>query len=140
MKLQKLEQYHIEYMKEHGLHKDRWKDMSGDAQYNYALEHEGDTLGMGGFIMVGQTCAITWFDMSEKAQEHLIDSFRTLKTWTETFCADHGIKRVMAFVETGFEAGVRTVEHLGYHFESRMPKYEDDRPFDIWVKFFEESK
>lgn len=138
MQFRQLIQSDIEYMAQHALvGRESWKNQSGEAQYNFTLEHEGKILGIGGFIMVGKTCAISWFDMTEDAKEHIITSYRVLKEWADIFCKDHGIQRLMAFVRTGYEAGVRTCEHLGYRFENRMPKYEDGQPFDLFVKFFD---
>lgn len=141
MNFRQLQESDIAFMAEHAMFdKSHWKKPEGEIAYNYTLEHEGKVLAIGGFVMIGKTCAIPWFDLSEFAKENIIITYRVIAEWSENFCREKGVKRMMAFVEVGFEAGARFCEHQRFHIEHRMPKYEDDKPFDMWVKFIEDEK
>ena len=126
----------IDYMREHTVDKDFYKDKPEQTDFSYALEHKGETLGVGGFHMMNMTTAVCWFDLSDAAGDHVIVCYRVIKEWLDIFCKEQGILRLEAYVKTGFEAGIRTVEHLGFQWQYRAMKYFGQCPADVFVKYF----
>ncbi|MDD5459418.1 MAG: hypothetical protein PHF37_08515, partial [Phycisphaerae bacterium] len=104
----------------------------------WTLEHEEKVLGIGGIKMVNNTTAICWFDLSKYAGEHIVVCYRVIKEWIPIVCKEKKIRRLEAYVKAGFEAGVRTVEHLNFDFEHRKKKYIGDIAADCYVRFFDE--
>ena len=94
--------------------------------YIYTLEHDGKILGLGGYGMVTSTTCWGWVNLSHHAGSNVRAVFRTIKEWTSTFCADHGISRVQAFVRPDFPEAIRLVEHLGFTLESTMENFYGD--------------
>jgi len=147
MNFRQLQQSDVEYMAENSYDKDFYKQVPAQTEFDYALEHDGDILGVGGFRMKNNTTAWCWFDLSTKAAEHTIVCYRVIKEWIEGyegkdghvpgFCETHGILRLEAYVKVGFEAGARTVEHLGFEWEHRMMKFIGQSPADRYVKYFD---
>ena len=103
--------------------------------YVYTLEHDDIPLGIGGFRMIVPTTAWCWVDLSDKALEHLRDSYRTIKEWIETFANTHQIIRLQAFVRDTPEDR-RLVRHLGFIEESRMEKFYGDEDALLYVRIF----
>jgi len=137
----------IAFMREHTVDKDFYKDMPEVTDYSYALFDEDRTLGVGGFHMMNNTTAVCWFDLSDIGYENTIQCYRTIREWMdgytdkqgvyhEGFCDTMGIRRLEAYVRTGFEYGIRTVEHLGFEWQCRAMKYFGDYPADVYVKFY----
>jgi len=140
MEFRALTQADLEYVQEHSTCPDNHKKPIQETGWSVALVHEDKTLVIGGVELLSPTCGWAWFEMSRDAIEHIVTVYRTIKDWLAICCKEQGIRRLMCAVEVGFEEAERTVEHLGYHVESRMPKYKDDRPADLWVKFFGDSE
>ena len=150
MEFRQLIKSDIEYMKEHSTKDAFYKEMPAQADFDYALDHNGDILGIGGFRMINNTTAYCWFDLSDKSKEHTIACFRCIKEWIDGytfdgkyhpgFCETMGILRLEAYVKVGFEEGVRTIEHLGFSYEHRMLKFIGQEPADLYVRFFDGDK
>ena len=98
------------------------------------------TLGIAGFRFINDTTAWCWLCMGEAATQHLTESFRCLATWIPSFCRDFGVRRLEAYVEVGFEEGIRLVEHLQFEEESRMKDFIDGNPAIRFVRFFGDAK
>ena len=150
MNFRQLQESDIAYMAEHGIREDGHKVRIDNTEYNYTLEHDGAILGIAGFRFITDTTAWCWLQMGEEAMKHLTISFRTLSEWiggytgingerVPGFCETNGIRRLEAYVEVGFEAGIRLVEHLDFHEESRMLNFIDDKPAIRFVRFFKEK-
>ncbi len=136
MEFRELQQKDITYMSRHSRDKDYYKKPVVQTDFCWALEHENKTLCIGGIKLINDTTAWAWIDLSEACEKHIITCYRTIKEWSDMFCKQQGIKRLEAFVEVGFEKGIRTVEHLGFKFEYRKSKFFGDRPADVFVKFY----
>lgn len=137
MNFREMNQADIEYLKDRSISRGVFKKQPGKIEWSFALEHEGMTLGVGGIDLITLTTAWSWLDLSCDIGEHTIVVYRVIKEYMAIVCKEHGIRRLEAYVEVGFEAGIRLVEHLGYHCEHRMPNFVDDRPADLYVKFYE---
>ena len=137
MDFRELQESDITFMREHSLNKCFYKECPEQTDYTYALEHYNQVLGIGGIRMINNSTAWGWFDLSDAAEDHLIVTYRTVKEWLEILCNEKKIIRLEAYVRVGFEAGVRTVEHLGFKFESRMPQFIYHNPADLFVRFFD---
>ena len=130
----------FKFMQEHSTDKDFYKECPEQVEYDFVLEHNDDILGVGGFKMINNTTAWCYFDLSDKVENHLIVCYRVIKEFTDIFCKEHGIFRLEAYVKVGFEAGMRTVEHLGFSYEHRMLKFIGQAPADLYVKFYNGDK
>jgi len=137
MEFRALQQADLDYLQDYSIHPDSHKKPIKETGWSVALIHEGKTLGIGGIELLSPTTGWAWLDLSCDAAEHISAVYRTTKEWMAICCKEQGIRRLMCAVDIGFEEGERTVEHLGFHVESRMPKYKDDRPADLWVRFFD---
>ena len=104
--------------------------------FTYTLEHEGDPLMVGGFRLINLTTAWCWVDMSTSSRRHLRASYRTLKEWIDQFSAEHGIRRLQAYVECDFPEAVRMVEHLGFVWESDMENFMGDKDASMYKRIF----
>lgn len=129
-----------DYFREHSRDPNFYKDAPEIQDFDYVLEHNGKPLVIGGLRLITKWTAWGWFDFSDEIGDNVIIAYRTIKEWMEISTKQLGIRRVMAWVEVGFEAGERTVVHLGFHKESRMHNFIDGRPADLWVKFYGESE
>ena len=141
----------LAYHQKHALYPEDRKIHVGQSEYNFSLVDGDVVLGIAGFRFINNTTAWCWLSMGENAKEHLTISFRTLSEWiggfkgdagqwVPGFCETYGIRRLEAYVELGFEAGVKLVEHLGFVEESRMPNFIGELPAIRFVRFFKEQK
>jgi RimJ/RimL family protein N-acetyltransferase len=140
MNFRQLTQPDIDFMKENSLDPDFYKECPEEDTFCWTVEHEEKVLGIGGIKMVNNTTAICWFDLSKYAREHILACYRVIKEWIPIVCEEKKIRRLEAYVKAGFEAGVRTMEHLDFEFECRKRNYVGDVPADLFVKFFDAEK
>ena len=104
--------------------------------YCFTLEHEGNPLGIGGFRFINTTTVWCWLDMTDLAGTHIIVAYRVIKEWMEIFVKEHGIKRLEAYVEIDFPEAIRMVKHLGFHQESIMRSFVDDKDAFLFARIF----
>ncbi len=107
-----------------------------EVDFVYALEHEGNILGVGGVKLLNASTSWCWFDLTTFATSHMIVVYRVIRESLEKLAAEHGIRRMMAAVDCGFPEAIRTVKHLGFSRESVMHNFFDDRAAYMFVKFF----
>jgi RimJ/RimL family protein N-acetyltransferase len=136
MEFRQLTEKDISFMKENSLDTVFYKECPEEDAFCWALEYGEKVLVIGGMKMVNNTTAIGWFDLSRYAEEHISLCYRVIKEWLPTMCKEKKIRRLEAYIKAGFEAGVRTVEHLGFEFESRKRNYIGDIPADLYVRYF----
>jgi RimJ/RimL family protein N-acetyltransferase len=103
----------------------------------YALEHDDIVLGVGGLKLMNEHTAWVWMDMHVEARKHIKLIIRLLKRFLDGFASKRGITRLMAAVDVDFPEAIRTVEHLGFHRESRMKAYNGDTDAFLYVKLSE---
>lgn len=137
MNFRQLTQPDLDYMREHSDDKGFYKEVPERTEYDYALEHNGDILCIGGMRLMNDTTAVGWFDLSPKGFENLIACYRTISEWMIQLAETLKIVRLEAYVREGFGVGVRTVEHLGFGFERKVPKYFGNEDAMLFVRFFE---
>ncbi len=101
-----------------------------------ALEHEGNVLAIGGVLLLNPSTSWAWLDLTTFAEGHMVVVFRTIRDWLDKMAEMHGITRMMAAVEIDFAEANRTVEHLGFHRESVMSRFFDDKDAYMYVKFY----
>ena len=111
----------IEYMAENSINQTE-KKLVERVDYVYALEHDGNLLGIGGFRLIVPTCAWCWIDLSRYGIDNLKELYRTTREWMETFSISMGIVRLQAFVRNN-EKHIRLVKHLGFERESTMKNF-----------------
>jgi len=111
----------IEYMAENSINQTE-KKLVERVDYVYALEHDGNLLGIGGFRLIVPTCAWCWIDLSRYGIDNLKELYRTTREWMETFSISMGIVRLQAFVRNN-EKHMRLVKHLGFERESTMKNF-----------------
>lgn len=140
MKFRELQKKDLKYMEKHSQYGELLKTVPSRAEYSYTLEHSDSVLCIGGFIMVTPATYWAWFAFSDKSKDHIISIYRVLKEWSEIFCKDNKVRRLMAFIEVGKEEAVRTAEHLGFRFECRMSNFLGDQPADLYSRLLPENK
>ena len=111
----------IKYMAENSINQTE-KKLVERVDYVYALEHDGNLLGIGGFRLIVPTCAWCWIDLSRYGIDNLKELYRTTREWMETFSISMGIVRLQAFVRNN-EKHMRLVKHLGFERESTMKNF-----------------
>jgi len=139
MNFRQLTQQDIDWMRENTGDKAFWKSLPERVDYDYCLEHCGDVLCAGGVRLMNETTAVGWIDISPKGHEHIVLCYRTISEWMIQLCQSIGIIRLEAYVREGFGAGVRTVEHLGFSFERKVPRYFGNTDAMLFVRFFEQE-
>lgn len=151
MQFREMQESDLIYIQEHGVRDKDRKIRVGRSDYDYALVEGDVVLGVAGFRFINDTTAWCWLSMTDAAKQNLTESFRALSgwiggfkgegdQWIPGFCETMGIRRLEAYIEIGFDAGKRLVEHLGFEFESRKKNFFGDEPADCYVRFFKETK
>lgn len=82
----------------------------------YALVHEGDVLGCYGAQAIWAGRAVVWTLLSDQSQRYMLTFHRIAKG----FLAQLPVRRVEAYVASGFEQGVHWVDMLGFEYEGCM--------------------
>jgi len=136
MNFRETTQEDIVYMADHSVSRGIFKKQPERTEYLYTLEHEGVPLGVGGFTLVNLTTAWCWVDIGTEAGNHVVVFYRLIKEWMETFVKDHNLKRLQAYVEMDFPEAIRMVRHLGFHEESIMQDFIEDRDAFLYVRIF----
>lgn len=104
--------------------------------YNFTLEHEDKILVVGGIRLINATTAWGWIDLTADAGKHIIEVYRVIKEWMAKLAKIHKLIRLQAYVQSDFPEAIRTVEHLGFHYENFMPNFVGDKTALMYVKFF----
>jgi len=124
----------IKYMAENSINQTE-KKLVERVDYVYALEHDGNLLGIGGFRLIVPTCAWCWIDLSRYGIDNLKELYRTTREWMETFSISMGIVRLQAFVRNN-EKHIRLVKHLGFERESTMKNFYGGDDAYLYVRIF----
>jgi len=111
-----------------------FSEMPATTDVVYALEHDGELLAVGGIKQMNPTCGWVWVDLAPQALENQIALFRILRDYIGYLMHEKGLTRLMAAVEVDFPEAVRMAQHLGFHEESVMPNWIDDRPALMFVR------
>lgn len=133
MIFEKLTQDDIEQVKNNSISRGVLSKQPDVIEYTYALKHEGKVLGIGGIMLINITTAWGWFNMTTDAKEHIITGYRVIKDWMKILCEAHGIKRLQCYIESDFPKAIRTAEHLGFIYESTMPRFVDEKSAYLYV-------
>lgn len=140
MRIRELTIEDYDYVCEYGINRGVIKNQPEQLEYSYTLEHEGKVLVIGGIKLINHTTAMCWIALTCWAKEHIIDSYRVISEWMELICKEKQIRCLLAFVDAGFEAGERTVLHLGFDRKCRIDSFNGDSPADLYVRLFEVSE
>lgn len=140
MKFRELQQSDLEWMSKNSNDKEFYKAIIEKTEYDYALTDGDDVLGVGGVRVQNTATATGWFDISPKGLERPVLCFRTISEWTEMISDALGIVRLEAYVKEGHQAGIRTVEHLGFGFERKVTRYFGKEDAMLYVRFFDQEK
>ncbi len=138
MEFRALKQEDIEAVKNDSISRGILSKQPEVIDYGYTLEHEGKILGIGGIRLINLTTCWCWFDLTHYAGEHIITVYRVIKEWTEILMKDKGIIRAQCYIEVDFPESVRMVKHLGFSYESTMPKFVGSKSAYLYVKYFGE--
>lgn len=127
MEFRKATQSDCDYLADHSISRGIQKQCPEQTEYVYALEHEGIVLGIGGFRLINKTTAWCWVDLSTDAGSCILTVYRTMRDWIESFCKEHGITRLQAYIESDFDEAISMVQHLGFKKECIMEKFMGDK-------------
>ena len=136
MEFREATQSDLDYMLEHSISTGCPRERPKQTDFVYTLEHHGDIIMVGGFRLINTTTAWGWLDVSKEINEHKRVAFFTIREWLNDFVKELGIKRLMCAVRTDFQKGIRTVEHLGFHRESIMKNFFDDKDGYLYVRIW----
>lgn len=137
MEIRELEQSDIEKMKDKSISRGILDKMPPQIDFSFCLENEGTVLAIGGILLITETTAWAWLDLSEDSLDYTATVYRTVKDWMEKLVAIHKIKRLQAYVECDFAKGVRMVKHLGFIKEHIMPRFVGEKSAYLYVKHYE---
>lgn len=121
----------LAYMGEHSTSQGCFADLPKTIDYVYAMEDQGQLLGVGGLKMMNPTTAWVWMDVAPYGKRHFHTAFRVIRTWLDSL---KGFRRLQASIAVDFSEGIRTVEHLGFHRESRMKHFHGDTDAYCYVR------
>jgi len=124
----------LDYVGEHSVSMGCFGQMPKRIDYVYTLEHDGKVLGVGGIKLLNPTTAWCWMDLTEEALKRRTVVYRVVKEWLDILIKDMGLIRLMAAVRTDFEEAIRTVEHLGFHQESVLKKFFEDKDAYLYAR------
>ena len=139
MELREATQEDWEYMNAHSVSRGIQKKIPERVEYVYTLEHDGVPLMVGGFRLLNASTSWCWFDLSDKAGEHIYTVYRTIKEWGDKFVEDHNLTRLQTYVKVDFPEAIRVVEHCGFvkEFEKPMKNFVDNTDAYMYVRFKE---
>lgn len=120
MLFREMTQQDVEFMKDHSISRGILKSQPEQTEFNYALEHEGKLLIIGGIRLINLTTAWCWVDLSTESGKHLIVIYRAIKEWILELVKEKGLKRLQCYIEPDFPEAVRMIQHLGFEKESIM--------------------
>jgi hypothetical protein len=103
----------------------------------YALKHRRELLAVGGIKLMNPTSAWAWLDLAPPALKHKTAVFRAIRDYLDGLMAKSGLTRLMAAVEPSFPEAIRTVLHLEFHEESRMPGFFGNEEGIMFVRLAE---
>lgn len=92
-------------------------------QFNYAVEHKGEVLAIGGIRIITPTTAWAWTDLSRNSTKHMIHIYRIISNWLTTLIEDNHLDRLQTYIEMDFPEAILWIEHLGFERESVMKKF-----------------
>lgn len=136
MKFREMIQSDIDFVANNSISRGMFSKQPEVIDYSYCLEHEGNILAIGGIRLITPTVAWLWIDLTHYAASHTLTVYRVLKEYLDIVTKNNGIKRGQAYVEADFEEAIRLVAHLGFHRESTMEKFVNEKPAYLYVKFF----
>lgn len=139
MEFREATQADVEFVVDHSISRGCLSKEPEVTDYNYALEHDGIVLGIGGIRIMTPTVAWCYVNWTHYTAEHLKTCYRVVSEYMEIFCKDHNIRRLQAYVSADFPEAIRLAQHLGFHKESIMENFVDGRPALMYVRFFEEE-
>ena len=125
----------MDFMRDHSINQTVDRKQTEQVDYVYALEHDGNLLGIGGFRIIVPTTAWVWVDLSDYGVSHIRDSYRVMQEWMETFVNTHGIIRLQAFVKSDVKH-IRLVQHMGFERESTMEMFYGDQDAFMYKRIF----
>jgi len=139
MEFGELTQADVDYITKHGVSRGFFRQMPERSEWNYALRHEGITLGIGGVSLITPTTAWVWIALSEDAKSQIYTVYRVISEWMIELVKLHHFRRLQAYTEFGFPEAELMVEHLEFKLESVMDSFIDDKPAKLWVRIFEKE-
>lgn len=86
---------------------------------SFTLEADGVVIASAGVSVIWENRAFAWALLTEDASRHMVALTRAVKrflSWTP-------IRRVEAYVDPGFTAGIRWIELLGFRNEGRLEAF-----------------
>lgn len=136
MNIREMTERDMEFMAEHSVSNGIFGKMPQRTDFSYALENDGKILAVGGIQFINPFTAWGWIDLTEYAQPRMITVYRVVKEWMEKICEAHKIRRLQAYIQTDFPQAKRTVQHLGFEFESKMSNFMGDKDAFMYRRFF----
>lgn len=88
----------------------------------WTLEDDGEVLACGGLVPVWNGRFNAWLIVSKNAGRRMTTFYRSI----ESIMGDLEYRRIEAFVDVGFDAGIRLVKMLGFELESYKRAYRPD--------------
>jgi len=136
MTFREMLQTDLDFVASHSISRGILSKRPAVVEWNYALEHEGKVLGIGGVALMTPTVAWFWIELTHYAGDHILTCYRVLKEWAEILAKDKGIKCGLAYVDCSFPEAIRTAEHLGFERKATLDQFIGDEPAYLFVRYF----
>ncbi len=122
----------VEYIVKHST--SRGEDAPPEVHFAVTVWHEDTPIIVGGFWFLTKNTAWCWMDWTDKATEHKIVAFRTVREFIDEMIEKRDIKRLMAAGHTDFQESIETMKHLGFRKESIMKNYFGDKDAYLYAR------
>lgn len=106
----------------------------------YTLIENGNVVLVCGIMMITETCAWGFVELTKYAVENIYSAYRAIQEKLEEVCRERGILRLQAFVECGVRERELFAEHLGFNREGSVMRdfLGKNVPAYLYVKYFED--
>lgn len=103
-------------------------------EFNYAVEHDGELLAIGGIRIITPTTAWAWTDLSYNSKKHMVRIYRIISEWLTVLIEDNHLDRLQTYIEMDFPEAISWIEHLGFKRESIMRKFLDGKDVYMYAR------
>ena len=128
----------IDFCAEHGISGGKFGEKGEEIAHSVTLEHNGQVLAIGGILKITDCTAWAYVELTKYAMDHIYTVYRVVRDWIEIVCKEHGIIRLQAWVETGYQEREVFAEHLKFNNEAFMRDFiGKGKPAYLYVRYFE---
>jgi RimJ/RimL family protein N-acetyltransferase len=138
MELRNLKPEDLAFCRVSNVSRSKFLEPAEQSDWAWTLEHESQIMGCGGIQTITDVCAWAWITMTEAGKGEYREVFRAVNAMIEGVCEEHGILRLQAWMEIGFEESRRFLEHMHFTPEGfpMLQFIEKDKHAQMYVRYF----